>query len=257
MGGESVFRPFMLMLGVMALFGTVSVTLIQAMTGSVNSINNGIDRDSYLSGIIGDTSYTIIDPVTGYNITTALTKDHMVHPKDATVIFTDTDHSNDKKYVQIIRNNVNYDPTSNDIWKKYNDFISIQRETDAVLSGTFSSKWNGAVVSYESIVNNFDWRTNTSVVGFDMSGWNDTLFIHLAWNNTALIWSDHYELFYGWSSLRTGSANLWGTIGMILTAQIPGLDDRIQFVLTSFWLVSLIFVGYVMISRIIPFIGGS
>ena len=253
MGGESVFRPFMLMLGVMALFGTISVTLIQAMTGSAQNINGGIDKDNYLSEIIGSTSYTLIDPDTGYSITTAMTKDHMVHPKDATIVFTDADHSNDKKYVQIIRNNANFDANSTDIWKKYKDFITVQRETGAL----WSAKWNGAVVSFESIVSHFDWKTNTSVVGFEMSGWNDTLFIHLAVNNTALIWNNAFTLYYGWSTLRAGKVDLWGTIGMILTAQIPGLNDRVQFILTSFWLVSLIFVGYVMISRIIPFISGG
>jgi len=259
MGGESIFRPFVLLLGVMALFATISATMIQQMTGSAQSVNNGLDKDSFMSDIAGYMTYNIIDPVWGYNITSAFTSDEMVHPLDATIVYTDNTagHDGDKKYIQIIRDNVNYDPNSGDIWKKYKDFISVQRETGAALMGSFSSKWNGAVVSFDSIISHYDWKTNTSMVGFDMSGWNDTLFISLAYNNTALIWANSFTLYYGWSTLRSGHVDFWGTIGMILTAQVPGLDDRVQFVLTGFWAISLIFMGFVMVSRIVPFIGGS
>lgn len=252
---ESVFRPFILLLGCMLIFSIISLTLINRMSDSSSSVNTGISQDS---NVLGLWEYHLIDPVAGIAITTAKTTNHMIHPKDSTIIFTDNNHTPvDQKYVQVIRNNVNYDPSSTDMWKMYKDFISIQRKTTPSLITPLNYKWNGAAISFEYIQNAFDTKTNMSIVGFQLSGYNDTLFIKLASNNTALLWANSFTLYYGWSNVRADKIDLWSSIWMILSCQIPGLNPQIQFVVSAFWMFGEVFIAFTMASRIIPTLGGG
>ena len=250
---ENIIKPFILLLGTMLLFAFIASILTQAMNNSAQNVNNGILGTTDILGLY---EYTLIDPQAGYAISSSVVKDHMIHPKDTTLIYTDTNHSDDKKYVQIIRNNVNYDPSSTDMWKKYKDFISVQRETGEFIPHT-TSKWRGAAIPFDAIVSHFDSNTNISIIPFDFSSTNDTLFVKLATNNTALIWSNSFTLFYGWSKLRQDRIDFWGTIGMVLTAEVPGLNPKIQFLLSSFWILGYIFMGYTLVTRIVPGLGGS
>ena len=251
---ESVFRPFILLLGCMLIFSIVSLTLINRMSGSANDVNSGIRQDD---NILGLWEYHLIDPEAGYVITNANTTTLMTHPLDSQIVFTDADHDNDKKYIQVIRNNVNYDPSSSDMWKMYKDFVSVQRKTDSALWTAIGSKWQGAAISFNHIVNNFDADSNMSTVGFQISGYNDTLFIKLATNNTALLWSNSFTLYYGWSNVRADKIDLWGSIWMILSCQIPGLNPQIQFAVSAFWMFGEVFIAFTMASRIIPTLGGG
>jgi len=250
---ENIAKPFILLIGTMLLFAFIAAILTQAMNNSAQSVNNGIVGDIEILGLY---EYTLISPQTGYDITTGSTHDHMIYPKDTPLIFTDENHSNDKKYIQIIRNNLNYDPASSDMWKKYKDFISVQRETPELYVGT-TSKWRGAAISFDSIIANLDPITNWSIISFDFSKTNDTLFVKLASNNTALLWSNSFTLFYGWTTLREDRIDFWATIGMVLTGQVPGLNPKIQFIISSFWVLGYIFMGYTLVTRIVPGLGGS
>jgi len=248
---ESVMRPFLILLGVMMLFAIISTTLIHHMAGSAESVNSGVSQSLLDLGLY---EYELIEPDTGYAITTANTTNHMVHPHDSSLQFIDDE--GDIKYVQIIRDNVDYDPTSMDLWKRYNDFISIQRETSDLFGLVHS--WREAAIPLDTVVAKFDEKTNMSIVGFTLTGYNnDTLFFILPNNNSAMISANSYSLYYGWSLIRPERVDFWGTINMILTGEIPGLDSRIQFVLSAFWMFSLIYIGFVMVRSITPFLSGG
>jgi len=247
-------RPFVLLLSTMAIFSILVIMLMQQMNVSIIGINQGQMTENPLEELLGSLHYTYIDPVAGYSVSTADTTDRMVHPTDAPFVFTDANHSNDKKYIQIIRNN-HANPRDHNTWSEFKDFISVQRQTGDVIG--WGTKWQGTAISLQDVVANFHWQTNTSIISFGFGGSNDTLFIHLAANDTSLIWSNNYTMYYGWYSLRQGSNDLWGTIRMVLLMQIPGIDPIIQFVISTFWIFSLLFIGFTMITRIIPFIGGG
>jgi len=233
------------------LFAIISGTLIKHMQGSAESVNTGVSQSMLDLGLY---EYDLILPEEGYAITTANTSDHMVHPHNSPIQFTDED--GDIKYVQIIRNNVNYDPTSMDLWKRYDNFISIQRETSDLLGLVHS--WREAAIPLDTAVTKFDEKTNMSIIGFTLTGYNnDTLFFVLPNNNSALIWSNSYTLYYGWSLIRPERVDFWGTINMILTGEVPGLHPQIQFIVSVFWIFSYMYIGFVLVRSITPFLSGG
>jgi hypothetical protein len=255
MGGERVFRPFVILLSVMAIFSIISVMVMSQMAVSQHDVNAGQSQTNFQLEALGDYQYTFINPIAGYVITTANTSNEMTHPKDSTIVFTDPNHTEyGEKYIQIIRNNKNYDPGSSDMWTRYKDFISVQRQTDEFLK---ANRWNGASISFDAIAAAFDSKTNSSLVRFDLSGKNDTIVIMLSSNNSALLWANSFTMYYGWYKFRAETVDYWATIGMILTAQVPGLDSRIQFLVSFLWMFSYVFIGFTLASRVVPWLGGG
>ncbi len=255
-GGEKVARPFVLLLSVMAVFSITIMSITAQMNTSASSVNDSSNPNPLdLRNILGDWSYTLIDPEGGIHISTANVTSHMHDPRDSHIIFTDADHNDDKKYLQIIRNNENFDRNSSNMWERYKDFISVQRHRDPY----YGDDWGGASISYDQIVANYEWKTNTSKISFRLSGSqaNDTLFVVLSHNDTTEIWNNNYTLYYGWSVLRAGSIDFWGVIGMVLTAQVPGLEPHVQLLIDAIWIISLIFIGFTMATRISPLGGGG
>jgi type II secretory pathway pseudopilin PulG len=255
MGGERVFRPFVILLSVLAIFSIISVMVMSQMAASQRDVNAGQAQTNFQLEALGGYQYTFIDPIAGYVITTANTSNQMTHPKDSTIVFTDTNHTDyGEKYIQIIRNNKNYDPQSSDMWKRYKDFISVQRQTDEFFK---ANRWNGASISFDAIAAAFDWKTNSSLVRFDLSGKNDTIVLIFPSNNSALLWANNFTIYYGWYKFRAQTVDYWATISMILTAQVPGLDYRIQFLITFIWMFSYVFIAFTLASRLIPTAGGG
>ena len=256
MGGETVFKPFVIIFTVILLMTTMMM-MLQHMAIAATQIDQPMQNEN----AVGDYDTILITPNTGYVVTTAKTVNEMEHPTKANFIFTDNGSAGgltgDNKYVQVVRNNKNYDPSSTDMWKKYNDFVSIQRKTGISPLTPLSSTWNGAAIPLSAFVSAFDPKTNTSKVGFELSGNNDTIFLHLASNDTGLIWVNSYTMYYGWSMLREGKVNFWGTIGLLMTAKMPGMNPVLSlFISGMFWAV-ICFMIFTMVSRIIPFIPGG
>lgn len=249
MGGETIFKPFVLLFTIIALMVMV-VVMVQHTQISATNVLSGVD----LQNAMGEMNYTLIDPQGGIVISSAKASDHMVYPKDAPIVFTDNgpDGHADKKYVQIIIGNQNYKFGSDNMWEKYPSFISVQRQTHG-----FDSKWNGAAIPIQAFIDDFDYDTNQTLQSFYLSSMNDTVFLHLMDNNTARIWNSNYTMYYGWATYRTGHINFWSTISLLYTAHIPGMNPTISmFVAVMFWAVTL-FMLFTMISRIVPFISGG
>ena len=256
MGGESVFKPFVIIFVVIILMTSI-VMMLQHMATSASQLDQPMDT----TRAVGDYQDHLINPTSGLIVYNALVVNKMEHPYQANFIFTDNGSggglTGDIKYVQVVRNNVNFDPTSTDMWKKYRDFISVQRKTTTFILTPLSVTWNGAVIPFSALVNNFDDKTNTSIVRYQLSGNNDTLYIKCANNNTGLIWMNQFTIYYGWSVLRQGKVDFWSTIGMVMTAKIPGMNPILSFFISGmFWAVTC-FMIFTMVSRIIPFIPGG
>jgi len=252
MGGEKLFKPFILLLSIISIFAIVTLALVTNLEMSAESVNTGSNQENLLFAIQAY-DYVLYDPEVGIEVTPANVRDYMEYPKDADFIFTDGD---DKKYVQIIRDNAAFEPTSDNMWEKYPNFISIQRQSGADIF-RWHDKWNDAVIPFDAIIANFDRDTNTSIIQFDMSRNNDTVFVLFDDNTTGGLWTDNYTIYYGNSLLRDSKVDFWGTIRMITTAEVPGLNPRIQFFITFFWMFSYIFIGFTLASRIIPTLGGG
>ena len=250
MGGESVFKPFVLLFTMIALMVSV-IVMVQHTQISATAVAS--DKD--LQNMMGEMDYTLIDPVTGILVNAGMATSTMVHPEDAPIEFTDNspDGHADVKHIQIIIGNQNYKFGSDNIWEKYPSFISIQRRT----TGGIDHKWYGAAIPIQGIIENFDYETNQSIMYFHISGKNDTMIFELADNNTARFWGSDYTMFYGWSTFRTEGVDFWETIQLIYTAKLPGMDGTLSFFIAGmFWAVTL-FMLFTMISRIVPFISGG
>lgn len=246
--GERLFKPFVLLFSVMAIFSIMTLSLTSQMNQSANAVNNGAPTTPDLPTFFGGFSYNLINPVAGHVITNANATDHMIYPRHSTIKFFDPDKDDDEKDLQIIRDNRDYVKGSSDMWTRYKDFISIQRTA----TPPPASDWNGASVSYNEIVANFDPTRNASIVHFMLSGQNDSIIVQLISNDTDLIWQNDFTVYYGWDEFRIGKTSAWSTIAMILSAKVPGLDDNIQFVVSFIWVFSYVFIAFTMIRRIAP-----
>ena len=215
--------------------------------------------DPILANPYFDSNWTIIDPTSGYLVETADVINQVGYPTyDDPFIFTDAE-DNDDKYVHVVRNNVNYEEGSTDIYTKYLDFIVIRR--NSVDPGDVGGKWFNAVVPLTEFAKEENWdnSTNKTTVQFSLGKSLDALFM-VTTNTTgtdiaAGIWADDYELFYGWSNWRVEDVGLSEAIAMAMYAQIPGVHWLVNYIVHSIVFATIIFVAFTMITRIIPFLG--
>jgi hypothetical protein len=247
--GEAVMTSFILIVTFVVLIAWVVGSLLNQMSSSAEMINQS-DR---IEEVFGAYNYTLIDPDTGYSVTSGDVSDEMVYPTEAPFIFTDD--GGDAKYVQVIRDNVNYDPGSTDVWTRYSDFISVQRNKGT--PGEVGSKWLGASIPFTSFAADYDNRTNVSSIGFMLGNMNDTLFIETGSGFLANLWANNFTLYYGWSFFRTENIDFWGAIGTVMFAKIPGVDPIVDFIIKAFMYSTIIFLVFTMVTRIIPFLGGG
>lgn len=252
---ESILQPFILILVFVVIVGFVLTGVTRMATSS--EISRGMDPE--LVNPYFDSNWTLIDPTSGRTVTSADTISEIGYPThDDPFTFTDSE-DDDIKYLHIIRDNVNYDPESTNIWEKYKDFIAIRRNTAE--AGSVSGKWFNAAIPLTEFddIDNWDNSTNKSTVQFNLGKSLDALFI-ITTNTTGAdisggIWSDSYVLYYGWSNWRVEDVGLSEAIAMAMYADIPGVHWLINYIVHTIVFATIIFVTFTMITRIIPFIG--
>lgn len=244
LGGEQVFRPFVLILTFVILGGLVLAGFSQMFFSSANS-GGGIDDPE---NILGLWDYEMYTPITGYNITNSSILNYWPEGERGNLSFDSGD-----KWVYIVRNNKDYDPESKHLWEKYKDFIGVKRKADDLQGG----KVYRYVVPLERFQAEFDADNNQSRIGFALSGSNYTIFIKCMDNNTNRIWWNNYTLFLGRSYFQSGHVNFLQAIKMIMTGDIPNFNPQLSILIAVIVDVTIIFVAYTMVSRIIPFISGG
>jgi len=241
---EQVFRPFILILGFVILTGFLLMSFAHMFTAS-----SSLDKPKDVGSFYGLWEVTRFNPTDGFEVHNWTIQNHHVYPTEATYIFTDPATS-DLKYVQIIRNNKDYDPGSTDWWKMYNDYIAIERNTGT--PGEWDSDWNGAVIPYQKIVDNYDTEANLSIVNFDLSGSNNSLIIHTMDNSTVRIWWNNYTMYLGESALQNQRISFWSAVRMVMFAEIPNCNPVVNYMVAAFVDLSLIMIVFVLVRSILP-----
>lgn len=270
---ESVFMPFVMIIGMVLVLGFVINGLMQyAVSGQVSqgiypSTTNPFGLYNYTTIAAydtGDPRYVDFGDSEGYLISDADVLDEVPYPTDDDP-FTFVDEDGDVKYVHIIRNNADYDPESTDIWEMYQDFIAVRRHTSTQVIG---AKWYDAAIPFQTIEDNFDegsndagLEMNVSITDFRLGKSQDSLFINTTIPGESAfisaLWDNEFYLQYGWSLFRLEEVDFWGAISMILYEEIPGVHPVINFFLHAFILGTIVFVVFTMAVRMTPFLGGG
>jgi hypothetical protein len=247
--------PFVLILTFVVILGFILTGVTRLATSA--ELSRGMDPE--FTNPYFDSNWTVISPEAGYLVTSEDVIDEVGKPTyDDPFIYTDLE-DNDDKYVHVVRDNAQYVEGSVDIYTKYQDFIVVRR--NSLEPGSVGGEWFNAVIPLTEFANpdNWDNSTNKSTVQFQLGKSLDALFI-VTTNTTgadisAGVWSDSYELFYGWSNWRIEDIGLSEAIGMALWADIPGVHWLVNYIVHAFVYATIIFVVFTMITRIIPFIG--
>jgi len=252
---ESVMKPFVLIFAFI-----VVLSFVIAGIGRMAISADMTEADYYGSESPFDPfNYTTIWPEGGLNVTPGASYilDEICHPEDNDPLMFKDEDEDDWKYIHIVRNNIQYVEGSTNIWEMYHDYIAIRRKVDKI--GGY--EWNNGIVPYSVIEDNYDNKTNVSIVDFRISGKWDSLFINTT--NTSDegfivgLWGDNYSICYGWNTWRADDIDMWDAISIILIGEIPGVNPVLNFILHAFVYAVILFVAFTMITRIIPFIGGA
>ena len=266
-----VMYPFILIISLVMLLGFT-------LSGIAQFAESGEMSQSEYPGItnpFGLYNYTLIeaeptDPdyitftedggtIEGYQVSDGRILDSVPYPTDEDpYLFYDPEDA-DKKYVHIIRGNTEYDPESTDMWEMYLDFIAIRRYAEG--SFFWDNPWHNAAIPYLTIENEFDNSTNVSITEFQLSGSQDSLFINATTglgesNFTLDLWTDNYNLFYGWSLFRLEEVDFWGAIAMVLYAEMPGVHPVVNWIFHAFVIGTIVFIVFRMAVMMTPFLGG-
>lgn len=266
-GSERVFYPFVLIFAFVLILAFVISGVAQYITagsmaqGAYGALEMPFGLTNYTTILADDTDSRYVDygDEEGYLVSDDDVIDEIPYPthEDPFLFWPESDPE-EIKYVHIIRNNVRYDPDSTNIWEKYLDFIAVRRHTGAF---DWEPQWNNAAIPFSELAANFWNITNVSVTEFQLSGSSDSFFINTSdggyGNFTAALWSNEFNLFYGWSRFRLEEVDFWEAIAMVIYADIPGVDDTIDWFIHGFVIAVIVFVVFTMAIRMTPFLGGG
>lgn len=256
---DATMYPFILIIALVLILGfTVSGLSKYAVSGEMQQPNYpgysnpfGLANYTTIEADSDDPRFVTYEGEEGYLISDDDVLDRVPYPTDNDpFIFIDDD--GDYKYVHIIRNNIDYNPESTDMWEKYRDFVAIRRHTGAF---DWDTQWNNAVVPFTTIIDNWFNVSDVSVSDFQLSGSQDSIFVNsttgpgLA-NLTTDLWNNDFNLFYGWSLFRLSEADFWGAVSMVYYGEIPGINDTVAWMFHAFTLGTTIFVVFAMSLRI-------
>lgn len=252
---EAVFRPFILLLILVVCVGFM-LSGIARMGLAAQTIESSMHSNPFF-----DTNWTLIDPTSGYDVDDDDKINEICKPLHCDpFVFNDPDDDDDK-YVHLIRDNVRYVQGSTDIWCKYEDFIAIRRNTDE--PGSATGKWLNAAIPLTAFADwdNWDNSTNVTCVEFKLGRSTDCIFLcttnSTGYDIAAGIWTNEYEIYYGWSNWRVEDVDLSEAIAMAMYQDIPGVHEYVNWLVHGITISTSIFVAFTMMTRVIPFIGGA
>jgi hypothetical protein len=141
----------------------------------------------------------------------------------------------------------------------YENFIAVRRNT--VSPGSVRGDWMNAAIPLSAFADPANWNnvTNTTVVEFKLGKSTDAIFLCTT-NSTGSdietgIWTNEFQIYYGWSNWRVEDVELSEAIAMAMYADIPGVHWMINYLVHGIVGATMIFVAFTMITRIIPFLG--
>lgn len=157
-------------------------------------------------------------------------------------------------HVRVIMDNSKYNPSSDDDFKKYDDFIVVHRT-----AGWFGDLQTDTI-SFNEILANYNPNLGYSSTRIK-------LFSYVNLNvqpeggyslDDVLGTGQNYSIFLSQSYIdaATGGGDAWNVIAQLLTFNFSGTGTVLDvFIATPMW-ISIIYLGYKAITGLIPFIGG-
>lgn len=276
---DSLMKPFVLLI----TFIGVTILVLGSMSNLQHSnLVSGLDNvDTGMEAIAGF-NYTMLNPITGADITWADTTTSLSNvynqvdfgAKGGTthkIFYKQGEVSTSRNVIwaYFVRNN-SWDP-----WITSNIPESIKRNLDTdsmivfaqkyALHGWFDIKtgvvWRFAVAPYPVINERF--QGNLSTVSFMFGSENYTAFIIIgdSGNSTTELFGDNtFTLGIGqlWGDglENIGRTSMWKLVGQLLTCSLPNTNFYANLIMTiAIWAV-IAYVAIAMISRFIPTISG-
>ena len=255
--GESVMAPFVLIVTFILILGFMVNGLMRM---AASSEIGGIDLSDKTQPF-GLYDFTFIVPTEGLVVDEDTVIDYVPYPThEDPLIFTDEAPDPDEyKYVHIIRNNVNYNPESTDMWEMYSDFISIRRDPHNFVK--WGDQWENAAIPFSAFADNYDNETKVSSVLFQLGNSQDALFIDTVDSTPegflTGLWGNDFTVSYGWSLFRLEEVDFWSAIAIVLYEELPGVTPVVNWIFHGFVWSSVIFVVFTMATRLTPFLGGA
>ena len=155
MGGETVFRPFVLILTFICLAGFLLVGFKHMFSAS-----STMEKPEDLTATLGCWEITLFSPTYGANVTNSTIYNRMPTGETGGFAFDSAD-----KRVYVVRDNLDYKEGSTKVWERYNSYIGIKRTADDLVGG----KVYRYSVSLNYIVAHLD--RETKAVGKSMYAW--------------------------------------------------------------------------------------
>ena len=255
--GESVMAPFVLVVTFILILGFM-VNSLARMAASGDLVGEGDLTDKPVP--FGLYNFTFIEPTEGIVVDEDTVIDYVPYPThEDPLIFTDEESDDELKYVHVIRDNVNYDPESSDMWKMYRDFIAIRRDPHNLF--TIADQWQNAAIPFSAFANNYDNVTNVSTVQFQLGDSQDALFINTTDSTPegflTGLWGNDFTISYGWSLFRLEEVDFWSAIAIVMYDALPGVTPLVNWIFHGFVWASVTFVVFTMATRMTPFLGGG
>ena len=243
-------------MGPFIFFGTfIALSAIIISTFSTMfyySAKGDFDYDKSSSFLFNDEEYTWIDSATpGYNVTMANTTD-VIDGWNTDPSFTVHDDDNDCDLMLAMARNQ---------WRVSDwgeDFVAIYHTW-----GWWSEELDR--ISYQELVDKQEPLTNYSIVDFEMhrsQRYYSLIVItpDTAENHSDYIWANEFFIGIAYAPFdpdNIASVTMWGLIGMLFTASIPGVHPLVNyFIAIPLW-IGIAFMTFTIVSRMIPFISGG
>ena len=255
---EQLMGPFVLL----ASFILITIMVIASMAAFFQ-VSGGQWEE--VSGIqmIGETEYTLRNPIEGWNITSDNVVDRWDHEADENVAFYEDEEGEDDEIVcGFIRDNALFGRPE---WyigvvpedeQLYEDYIMVYTEF-----GIYDhDEW---AISYEMIQNNKVMNSNVSVVDFGIR--HNTTFALIVTVDApeelfgAGLWNNNYNVKIGIPDYDPDIAytSMWTVLGQVMTASLPEVGYEVNLIIGATVYAGLGMIIFTVISRMIPFVAGG
>ena len=249
---EQLMGPFVLL----ASFILITIMVISSMAAFFQ-VSGGQWEEVKGTRMIGETEYTLRNPVEGWNITDANVVDRWDHEADENVAFYEDEEGEDDQIIcAFIRDNVRFEYEYGDDESLYEDYIMVYTE----FGWWDHDEWP---ISYETIVSNKVLNSNVSVIDFGIRH-NSTFALIITVDApeelfAINIWENNFNIKLGIPDydLDIAYTSMWTVLGQVMTASLPEVGYEVNLIIGATVYAGLGMIIFTAISRMIPFVAGG
>ena len=255
---DETVMPVFVFCATFVVIGAFMISLMTPLFASPDAEGNFALYEGY--EIIGDITYALYDPDTGYDMSTAnVTLLPVVYGSAGTwVSFSNSSVSD--RIVSITRDFDWHDYTVSGPVFPIPDF---EGHTDFITIYTQWGPWYNSheeylIIDYSSIPLYQVQSYNQSAVPFTIHGTSEVLIITTPGNETDFesnLWANNFNIAMGTPAFSTDAAetSMWKILGQLMTASLPNVHPLVNLLIAvPFW-ASLAFLGFTLLVRVIPF----